>query len=181
MERELILWLARRAERGACPPLENSGRRRSHCARRRPRRRPGAGPPTGPSRLSLARRPGACAHTRSPRRCLRPRACARTSRVSAPGGSPICLPFHQAAAMWAILQAMQSSHLFHRHRARRSRTSTFGYTRSFGVDETPGVMKHVFKTAHVRPVVGHRIVLGGAIGEVSVWSFERYIGRDETR
>ena len=50
-----------------------------------------------------------------------------------------------------------------------------------GVDETPGVMKHVCKTAHVRSLVGHRNVLCGAIGKVSVWSFERYIGSDEAR
>ena len=54
-------------------------------------------------------------------------------------------------------------------------------TRSSGVDETPDVIKHVCKTAHVRSVVGHRNVLCGTIGKVSAWSFDRYIGSDESR
>ena len=47
--------------------------------------------------------------------------------------------------------------------------------------ETPDVMKHVCQSAYVRSVVGHRNVLCGTIGKVSVWSFDRYIGSDETR
>ena len=85
------------------------------------------------------------------------------------------------APLLSFLQIYQACVRFGRQTRARLATDFASITRSSAVDETPDVMKHVCKTAHVRSVVGHRNVLCGTIGKVSVWSFDRYIGSDESR